>query len=57
MAGERVRLSGPRPGDNQDRISETVICDPHAMFHGPSLLQIELGEISGGHVESSLGRL
>jgi hypothetical protein len=22
---------------------------PHAMFHGPSLLRIELGEISGGH--------
>ncbi len=47
--GQRVCLSGPRPGDYQERIGETVIWDPHAMFHGPSLLRIELGEISGGH--------
>src|SRR5262249_23090029 len=47
--GERVCLAGARSGNDQERIGETVICNPDAVFHGPSLLQIELVEISGAH--------
>ena len=42
-------LSGPRSGDDQERTGETVVCDPDAMFRGPSLLQIELDEIGDSH--------
>ena len=43
--GERVRLAGPGPGDDEERSRRRGLLLPRAMFDGPSLLGIEFLQI------------
>ena len=43
--GERVRLAGPGPGDDEKRSRGRALLLPRAMFDGPSLLGIEFLQI------------